>query len=65
MVVDVVLSRQRLYQGSVLPVIARREADSKAHSLHWLTTHELDQKRYGLRTGELATIAGRARNMVA
>lgn len=65
MVVDVVLSRQRLYQDRVLPVVARWEADSKAHSLPWLATHELDQKRYGLRTGESATIAGPARNMVA
>lgn len=65
MVVDVVLSRQRLYQDRVLPVVARWEADSEAHSLHWLATHELDQKRYGLRTGESATIAGLARNMVA
>jgi hypothetical protein len=65
MVVDVVLSRQRLYQDRVLPVVARWEADSEADSLHWLATHELDQKRYGLGTGESATIAGLARNMVA
>jgi hypothetical protein len=65
MVVDVVLSRQRLYQDRVLPVVARWEADSEAQSLHWLARHDLDQKRYGLRTGESATIAGLARNMVA
>jgi hypothetical protein len=32
MVVDVVLSRHRLYRDMVLPVVARWEADSKAHS---------------------------------
>jgi hypothetical protein len=64
MVLDVVLSRQRRYQERVLPLIARWEADSEAHSLRWLAAHELDQKRYGLRSGESATVAELACNLV-
>ena len=65
MLLDVVLSRQRRYQERVLPLVARWEADSEAHSLRWLAAHELDQKRYGLRSGESATIAALAGNLVS
>ncbi len=64
MVVDVVLSRQRRYQERVLPLVARWESDSEAHSMRWLAGHELAQKRYGLRSGESATIAALACNLV-
>jgi hypothetical protein len=64
MLLDVVLSRQRRYQQRVLPLVARWETDSEAHSLRWLAAHEPDQKRYGLRSGEPATIAALAGNLV-
>lgn len=65
MLLDVVLSRQRRYQERVLPLVARWEADNQAHTLAWLAAHELDQKGYGLRSGESATIAALARNLVS
>lgn len=65
MLLDVVLSRQRRYQETVLPLVAKWEADSEAHSLRWLAAHEPDQKRYGLRSGESATIAALAGNLVS
>jgi hypothetical protein len=65
MLLDVVLSRQRRYQERVLPLVAKWEADSEAHSLRWLAAHEPDQKSYGLRSGESATIAALARNLVS
>jgi hypothetical protein len=65
MILDVVLSWQRRYRERVLPLIARWEADSEAHSLRWLAGHEPDQKRYGLRSGEPATITALARNLTA
>jgi hypothetical protein len=64
MVLDVVLSRQRLYQDRVLPLVDRWERDSDAHSLRWLAGHEPDQKTYGLRSGESSTAAVLARNLV-
>ena len=47
-----------------MPLVARWERDNKAHSLRWLAAHEPDQKSYGLRTGESATAAALARNLV-
>jgi hypothetical protein len=64
MVLDVVLSRQRLYQERVLPLVAKWETDNEAHSVRWLAAHEPDQKRYGLRSGEPATAAALARNLI-
>jgi len=64
MALDVVLSRQRRYRERVLPLVARWERDSEAHSLRWLAAHEPDQKSYGLRSGESATAAALARNLV-
>ena len=63
MLLDVVLSRQRRYQERVLPLVARWEGDSEAHSLRWLAAHEPAHKRYGLRSGESATITALARNL--
>jgi hypothetical protein len=64
MILDVVLSRQRRYQERVLPLVARWEADNEAYSLRWLAGHEPDQRRYGLRSGESATVAALARNLI-
>jgi hypothetical protein len=65
MVLDVVLSRQRRYQGRVLRLVDKWQADSEAYSLRWLAAHEPDRKRYGLRSGESATVAALARNLIA
>ena len=65
MVLDVVLSRQRRYQGRVLRLVDEWQADSEAYSLRWLAAHEPEQKRYGLRSGESATMAALARNLAA
>jgi hypothetical protein len=65
MVLDVVLSRQRRYEERVLRLVDKWEGDSKAYSIRWLAAHEPDQKRYGLRSGEAATAAALASNLVA
>jgi hypothetical protein len=64
MVLDVVMSRQRRYQERVLPLVARWERDSEAHSLRWLAAHEPDQRSYGLRSGEPGTAVALARNLI-
>ena len=64
MVLDVVLSRQRRYLERVLPMVEKWEAGSEARTMRWLAGHELDQKRYGLRSGESTTIAVLAHNLV-
>jgi hypothetical protein len=65
MVLDVVTSRQRNYRQRVLPLVHRWEADNEYHSLRWLSLHEPDPERYGLRRGEPQTITSVARNMAA
>jgi hypothetical protein len=65
MVLDVVTSRQRRYQGRVLRLVAQWEAGNDEHSLRWLSSHEPAAGLYGLRPGEPNTIATVARNMAA
>lgn len=56
MVIDVVASRQRKYVSRVVPLVSQWELSVSSPSLSELAKTKLDQKTFGLRTGEAETI---------
>lgn len=65
MVFDVVASRQRQYEGRVLPMVQRWEQGAEAPTLRAMASGGLEAKEYGLQRAEPVTMHNVASNLLA